>query len=264
MNYPQTDEFLVGTVKKIMPFGAVIALDEYAGLESFVHISEVSSGWVRNIREYLKEGQKVVVKTVFIDAAKRQVDVSIKRVSEGEKKRKLEAFQNEKRAQKLFERTAAKLGKTMQAAMMEAGAPLLREYGSFWALFEALAAGEELKTAIPKNWLASLKETASVEIKPKRAELRAVITAKSIAGDGVKRVKAVLEKVAGVAAAGTTSGPEGIKAKIHYVSAPQYYFDVEASDYKAADKFLQKAAAAGEAAAKKEGVEFSLEKQEKA
>ena len=256
LNYPQLDEFLVGTVKKIMPFGAVVALDEYDGLESFVHISEVSSGWVRNIREYLKEGQKVVVKTVFLDPSKRQIDVSIKRVSEGEKKRKLEAFQSEKRAQKLFERTAAKLGKTMQAAMMEAGAPLLREYGSFWALFEALAAGEEPKIALPKAWLASLKETASVEIKPKRAELRAVITAKSTAGDGVKRVKAVLEKIAGVSAA-------GVKAKIHYVSAPQYYFDIDAPDYKIADKFLQKAAAAGEVVAKKEGVEFALEKQEK-
>jgi translation initiation factor 2 subunit 1 len=248
-----------------MPFGAVIALDEYGGLESFVHISEVSSGWVRNIREHLKEGQKIVVKTVFIDSAKRQVDVSIKRVSEGEKKRKLEAFQNEKRAAKLFERTAAKLGKTMQAAMMEAGAPLLREYGSFWALFEALAAGEELKTQapLPKAWLAALKETASVEIKPKRAEVRAVLTVKSTAGDGVKRVKAVLEKIAAVSAnAGGTAGGN-VKTKIHYVSAPQYYFDVEAADYKTIEKFLQKAAAAGETAAKKEGVDFSLEKQEK-
>jgi len=256
LNYPQTDEFLVGTVKKILPFGAVIALDEYDGLEAFVHISEVSNGWVRNIREHLKEGQKVVVKTVFIDVAKHQVDVSIKRISEGEKKRKLEAFQSEKRARKLFERTAAKLGKTMQAAMMEAGAPLMREYGSFWALFEALAAGEEPKTAIPKTWLASLKETASVEIKPKRAELRAVLTVKSIAGDGVKRVKAVLEKIAATKA-------EGIKTKIHYVSAPEYYFDVDAPDYKIADKFLQKADAIGEAAAKQQGAEFSLEKKEK-
>lgn len=241
-----------------MPFGAVIALDEYGGLESFVHISEVSSGWVRNIREYLKEGQKVVVKTVFIDASKRQVDVSIKRVSEGEKKRKLEAFQSEKRAQKLFERTAAKLGKTMQAAMMEAGAPLQREYGSLWTAFEAIAAGEELKTQtpLPKAWLAALKEIASVEIKPKRARVRAEITVKSTAGDGVKRVKAVLEKIAGVRA-------EGVTARIRYVSAPNYFFDVDAPDYKTAEKFLQKAAAAGEAEAKRENAEFSLEKQEK-
>ena len=69
-------------------------------------------------------------------------------------------------------------------------------------------------------------------------------------------MKAVLEKIAGVSAA-------GVKAKIHYVSAPQYYFDIDAPDYKIADKFLQKAAAAGEVVAKKEGVEFALEKQEK-
>ncbi|MEM0475330.1 MAG: translation initiation factor IF-2 subunit alpha [Candidatus Norongarragalinales archaeon] len=259
MNYPQLDEFLVGTVKKIMPFGAVIALDEYGGLEAFVHISEVSSGWVRNIREHLKEGQKVVVKTIFVDAGKRQIDVSIKRVSEGEKKRKLEAFQNEKRAQKLFERTAAKLGKTMQAALMEAGAPLQREYGSLWAVFQALAAGEELKTQtpLPKMWVAALKETASAEIKPKHAQIRALITAKSIAGDGVERVKAVLEKI-------DATKSEGVKTRIHYVSAPHYFLDVDAPDYKTAEKFLQKAAAAGEAAAKQQGVEFAIEKQEKA
>ncbi|HLC38490.1 MAG TPA: S1 RNA-binding domain-containing protein, partial [Candidatus Norongarragalinales archaeon] len=71
--FPQLEEFVVAKVKKLLPFGAIIELEEYGGLEGFVHISEVSSGWIRNIREHLKEGQVVVAKVIALDIQKRQV-----------------------------------------------------------------------------------------------------------------------------------------------------------------------------------------------
>lgn len=33
-------------------------LEEYDSLEAFVHISEITLKWVRNVRDYLREGRE--------------------------------------------------------------------------------------------------------------------------------------------------------------------------------------------------------------
>ncbi len=251
---PEVNDFVLATVKKILPFGAVCGLDEYGNAEAFAHISEVSSGWVRNIREHLKDGQKVVAKVVFIDAAKHQIDLSFKRVSEGERKRKLELVQAEKRGNKLLERAGIRVGKSLPQSMVEVGNALAQEFGSVYDAFESIAGGvEPTKTKLSKQWLAALKAVAEQEIKVKRIAIRSTISLKSYAPDGVEKVKRVLHDAGALA-------QEGISCTVHYVSAPHYFFDVTAADYKTGEKFLQKALAVVEAKAKKEGVVYSLDK----
>jgi len=248
MPYPELEEFVLATVRKIMPFGAVCSLEEYGGTEAFIHISEVSSGWIRNIREHFKEGQLIVAKVIHIDTEKRQIDLSLKRVSEVEKKRKLEMHQQEKRAAKLLERAASKAGKTMRQALIEIGEPLEKEYGTLFAAFEALASGEEPKTKIPKTWIQVLREVAQQEIKPKKVRLRAKLSLQSFAPEGLEKIKSILEKIS----------KELPNSELRYVGAPNYFVDITAGDFKTAEKELAKAqkildATAGE-------VEFTLEK----
>ncbi len=255
-NNPELNELVVATVRKVMPVGAICTLDEYENAEAFVHVSEVTSGWVRNIREHLKEGQKIVAKIVFVDRVKNQIDLSIKRVSEGERKRKLQEFQAEKKALKLLELSAKKIGKTLNQAWQEAGNALLQEYGALFPAFEALSRGEELKPKLSKVWITALKEIATQEIKPKRVTVRALLTLKSFAPDGLQRIKAMLDAVSA-----STAKTRGVQTKVLYVSAPNYYFDVTASDYKTAEKTLQKTQATLQEAASKQGIEFAFEKQ---
>ncbi len=40
----------MATVKEVFDQGAYLTLDEYEGKEGMVHISEIASGWVKNIR----------------------------------------------------------------------------------------------------------------------------------------------------------------------------------------------------------------------
>src|SRR3989344_3328296 len=111
---PEMDELVLATVKKIMPYGAFCALDEYAGREAFVHISEVAPRWIKNIHEFLHEGQKLVAKVYHIEAEKNQIDLSLKRVTESERKAKMEGSRREKRADKLFE-VAVKIAKSTKS-----------------------------------------------------------------------------------------------------------------------------------------------------
>ena len=69
---------LEGKVKSITNFGAFIYLPE--GRTGLVHISEVSSSFVNDIHEHLKEGQTVKVKVLSIDP-NGKISLSIKRAA---------------------------------------------------------------------------------------------------------------------------------------------------------------------------------------
>ena len=69
-------DIAVGKVTKIMPFGAFVRLEN--GESGLVHISEVSSGFVKDINEVLAVGQEVRVKVISIDDKKR-INLSIKK-----------------------------------------------------------------------------------------------------------------------------------------------------------------------------------------
>ena len=245
--YPETGEFVIVTVKKLMPYGAFCSLDEYDSLEAFLHISEVSSGWVKNIREYVKEGQKTVAVISNVDVQKRQIDLSLKRVSESDKKRKLESFQMEKRAEKWFERAALKLKKNPKDSLKEIGEPLVKEYGDLYTAFDSIRQGDA-KAQIPPAWLQAIKEIAETEIKQKSVKMRASLKLQSNDSDGVEKVKSALKNV----------GKAGKGVSVHYLGAPNYFIDIEAANYKDAEKTLSKIEAQ---MAKEKGVEFSMEKQ---
>lgn len=60
----KTGSILDGTVINITNFGAFVEVEGKTGL---VHISEVSDSYVKNIRDYLKENDKVKVKVISVD-----------------------------------------------------------------------------------------------------------------------------------------------------------------------------------------------------
>ncbi|MDR3196359.1 MAG: S1 RNA-binding domain-containing protein [Planctomycetaceae bacterium] len=65
-----------GRVAKIMDFGAFIEL--MPGVEGLVHISELSSKRVGNVREVVKEGEWVDVYILSIDSEAKRISLSIK------------------------------------------------------------------------------------------------------------------------------------------------------------------------------------------
>ena len=63
---PDVSEFVIIKITKIMPHGAYCRLIEYNS-DAYLPISEVSSGWIKNIHEFIKEGQQDVAKVIFVD-----------------------------------------------------------------------------------------------------------------------------------------------------------------------------------------------------
>jgi S1 RNA binding domain protein len=69
-----------GTVTGITHFGAFVSLPN--GKTGLVHISEVADAFVRDIKEYLKENDKVRVKILSLDE-KGKIGLSIKQAQPG-------------------------------------------------------------------------------------------------------------------------------------------------------------------------------------
>lgn len=75
---------LQGRVSSLHSFGAFVDL---GGIEGLVHISEVSSGFIKHPSEALRVGQEVQVKVLKIDVDKDRISLSIKAVQEDQWKR---------------------------------------------------------------------------------------------------------------------------------------------------------------------------------
>jgi translation initiation factor 2 subunit 1 len=228
---PEQDELVLAIVKKIMPYGAFCALDEYGGREAFVHISEVAPRWIKNIHEFLHEGQKLVAKVYHIEADKGQIDLSLKRVTESEKKAKMEGSRREKRADKLFE-VALKIAKSTKAEETAARQLLASKHGSLIDAIEALSEkGEEALSGlkIERGLAKALLEVASKSIKKARAELNSVITLTSYSSNGVGEIKSLFASM---------KSPAGVESALLYLGAPKYQLRVVADDFKAAEKAM--------------------------
>jgi translation initiation factor 2 subunit 1 len=245
---PEEDELVIAVIKKIMPYGAFCILPEYKDLEAFLHVSEVAPRWIKNIHEFISEGQRYVVKVHRVDRQKNQVDISIKRVSEEEKKRKLEIIKSEKRGEKLLDIAIKAAGAKVDAKA--ARAVLESEFGDVFSGFrEASFTGEKAlqKLDLPKELKAAILDLAKKNIKKPAVEVTSIVTLTCYGANGLEDLKAAL----------TVEG-----AALHYLGAPRYKLSITAPDYKSGEKKLVGVLEHIKAFAQKNNCDFKSEREE--
>ena len=73
----EVGQVLDGTVSKLMPFGAFV---DIGGVDGLVHVSDMSYSHVKNPGDVVKEGQKVQVKVLKIEAEKDRIALGMKQI----------------------------------------------------------------------------------------------------------------------------------------------------------------------------------------
>ena len=71
---PEMGQIYQGVIRKIMPFGAFCEI--LPGTDGLIHVSEIADGFVKQIDEYLKEGDVVKVKVIGMERGR--VSLSMK------------------------------------------------------------------------------------------------------------------------------------------------------------------------------------------
>lgn len=253
--FPEVGDLVVCSVSNVKNFGAFCTLDEYDGKEGFIHVRDVATGWVKYIRDHVREGQKIVCKVLNVDSERGHIDLSLKQVNEHQKREKIQEWKNEKKADKLLEIVAGKLNKTVEEAWAEAGEKLIEAYGTLYNAFEQITlAPESLKDAeLDKKWSAAVAEVAKENIQTPTVTIDGMLEITNPRPDGVDAVKKALA---------TGMDIDDFNVDVHYIGAPRYRITVSAVDYKEAEQQLKAAVNKITAAVEKSGGSLSFKRKE--
>ena len=225
--WPDEGELIIGTVYKVLNYGAFAKLEEYHGKEAFIHISEVSSGWVKNIRDHVRENQKIVCRVLRVNPKKGHVDASLKRIREDQQK-----------AEKFLELSAKSLGKSLNDAYDEVGYELMDIFGDVYGAFET-AADDGAKSltdeGISQEWADAITEIANKNITPPEVHISGYVDIETFVPDGVDVIIEALK-------AAEDNDDEEEEIKVQCVGAPRYRITVKSTDYILAEKALKAAA----------------------
>lgn len=77
MKKVEKEDIVKVTVTGIQKYGAFVEADDYEGL---IHISEISYGYVKNVNDFVKIGDKIYAKVVDVDNKDNHLKLSIKNI----------------------------------------------------------------------------------------------------------------------------------------------------------------------------------------
>ncbi len=231
--YPEVGEFIIGTVKNIFKQGAFIELDEYSGARGMLPLSEISLKWVRNIRDYVKENQKVVLLVLNVNQQRGHIDLSLRRVSDSQRKKKLQEVKQAQRARKLLEYLGEELKVSAGEINEKITNELVKEYGDAYSGLEAIASDENNadKLKIPAKWRPKLLEIIRKSIKPPEVEITGLLKLQSYAPNGVDVIKQAIKQM--------ENFKSNCSINVSYYSAPNYRVVCKGPDYKSVERAIE-------------------------
>jgi len=229
---PEQGEIVIATVTKIMDHGAYVSLDEYDGLQGFLHVSEIAPGWIRSVGRYVKEGEKKVLLVKKVRLERNDIDLSLKQVSTDQKKKKLLEVKRHEKGSTLIKKVQEK-AKLSTEDIEKLEDVLYSKYDSIYDAFMDIARNgisviEELK--VPKKAVSALEEISS-KMKLPSVEIRGVLEISNKMSDGVEIIKNTLLDV--------MKHENGKNIQITYLGAPKYRLAVTAQDFKLAEKIMK-------------------------
>ncbi len=230
--WPERNELVIGTVTRVNPFSAFIALEEYGNKEGMVHISEVAGKWVRDIREFVKVGKKVVAKVLSVNKEKGYINLSLKRVRKYDAEEKIREFKREQKAEKMLGILAKKLNISLDEAYEKVGFKLQEIFGEMFKGFQSSLTEQGykflIKEGIPKKYADLIRSVAEEQLKLKEFDIKGEVEIKCYKSDGVEIIKNIL-----------INAKKKYKIKIKYISAPKYRISLTTRDAKTGEKKLK-------------------------
>ncbi len=226
--FPEDGEVVLCTVTKINPNSVFVNINEY-NRSGLIHISEISPGRIRNIRDFVLEGKVIVCKVLHIDQAKGHIDLSLRRVNETLRRNKLNEVKQELKAEKIIELVAQKHKIDFKKFYDEVATPILQEYVLLHLAFMDVAQ-EKKKISdlqIPKEYHKEFEELILKRFKPEKIPVGGILKLQTYAADGIEVIKKLLKDV------------EKIKnVDVKYLGAGAYRITMDSEDVKKDEKTL--------------------------
>jgi len=231
-DFPERGEIVLATITKISDHGAYVSLDEYNGIQGFLHISEIAPGWIRSIGRFVKEGDKKILLVKKIIPEKNDVDLSLKQVSNDQKKQKLKDVKKDEKGKTVLKtiKTTANLSDKEIEKIED---KILEKYDFVHdAIIDIarndIAVIDDLK--LPKEIMEIIKEISS-KIRIPSVEIRGILEITNNQSDGVEIIKKTLLDI--------LKTSKEAQIKISYLGAPKYRLSLIGENFKSVEKIMK-------------------------
>ena len=223
--YPEESEIVMCVVIKVHYNSVFVKLTEY-DKQGMIHISEISPGRIRNIRDYVKEGKIIVCKVLRVNQEKGYIDLSLRRVNENQRREKVNQIKQEQKAEKIIEFVAQQNNMNPKELYDKIARVVLKDYEFIHHFFEDVVAGNESLDILKlgQKLKKQLEEVIKQRIKPKVYTKKAIAALSSYDSDGIEKIRKALEEI------------EKKGSEIHYLGAGRYSIKISGEDAKALNK----------------------------
>ena len=233
--YPEVGDLVIATIDSVTTYGAYAKLDEY-NKQGLLHVSEISSSWIRNIRDYVREGQKTVLKVLRVDPDKGHIDLSLRRVTKRARIEKTRSFKQDRKAEALLREIQEKLSISTEELYSKAVALMEENFSLYEVLEQTAKEGSDflVKLGVPENISKVFAEVTADRIPVKQVRVKGTLEVLCPKPNGVKIIK---NSFLNAKKAERTRGAE---IRFYVIAAPNYSVEVSAENYKQAEEVLQK------------------------
>src|SRR3989338_2485067 len=230
--FPEEDSLVLCTVTNIQYHSVFAKLDIY-DKTGLIHISEIAPGRIRNIRDYVTEGKKVICKILKIDREKGHIDLSLRRVNDNQRKMKLNEIKMEQKAEKIVEQVAKHNKLEVEKLYDSIAKKVFKTYPDLTSVFKEVVQNPGLleKLGIEKKLADEIEAIVSVRFKPEDITIGGTLKLKSFEPNGVEVVKKALQSALAVDPA----------IHVTYLGGGSYKLEAVAHSYKEAESLLEKA-----------------------
>ncbi len=231
--WPEPGDLVIATIESVMDYGAYANLDEY-NKRGFLHISEISSARIRNLHDFIRERQKIVLKVLRVDLDKGHIDLSLRRVTKRERIEKIKVWKKDRKGEVLLRTVAEKLGLPTDEVYQKAGVILEQNDGIYEGFEKALKEGPEAltKLGIPEDMAKSFAQIAEERIRIKLVQVKGTLEIRCMKPNGVKCIQEAFIE------AKKAQKAKGAKIQFFVIAAPRYSVEVSADNWKRAGELL--------------------------
>jgi len=226
------DDIVMCTVKKIE--GTMVFVDIEENGEGSIVMSEIAAGRIRNLRDYVSIGKKIVCKILKVE--KGRIELSLRRVTGSEKEKIKEKYEKERNLLSMLKASVKKPEEILKK--------IKESYDAIDFLEEIKSNQSIVEKFIPKSEVAAFTRIFS-EKKEKEKEVKKKIILKALSSTGIKDIKEVFQEIKNV--------------EISYLGNSKFSIFAKAKDFKEANQKIQTAIEKIKSKAKEKKLFFEAE-----
>jgi translation initiation factor 2 subunit 1 len=244
--FPEQDELVVAQIIHIDRMYVYADLEDYEGnngpngrARGMIHISELANRWIRNINNYVKLNQRIVLKVLRVNPEKGHIDLSLRRVNNEQQSSVMNDWKFERKCENLFRLFGSQNNMELDEVFNKIGFPLMDAYGTLHDAFDAIKEDgiDELKSLnldIPEDLEEKLFQLIDSNIQLSQVEIEGKFEIIVYDENGIEIIKNAFKKAQEI------ERDKLMDLNIHYIGAPTYTMRITASNYRQAERYLKK------------------------